>query len=180
MIRHGLAGIVLGLAAPALAHPHSIVEQQASLSLGRRQAVVSYAIMPSWRDGAHMFAHLDSDGDGLLSRAEQTAFAWRLLATTRLTIDGVPARLALATLDFPERAVLAAGGGPIRITARASLALAANRPHLIAFDVRNHDFAASWFLQPYYFADLMADRHMPKVGRHADSGSITVAVPAAG
>jgi hypothetical protein len=93
---------------------------------------------------------------------------------------GAPVRLTVVTLDFPDRKAISAGAGLIKVVVRADVVLPAARRHDVALSVRNHDFGASWFLQPYYFADLTADRSAPKLVRHPGSSDISVLLPAAG
>jgi hypothetical protein len=177
MMLRVLAAMLIALPVGAAAHPHTTVNQQAELSLGRTQVVLTYLIAPSTRDGAHMFEHLDTDGDGRLSRKEQSAFAGELLAETSLTVDGAPVELTLTELTFPDRKTMAAGGGLIKVTARKGLAFDSATKHDVALEVRHNHFAKGWFLQPYYFPDLIKAGTPPALTRRPGSTAIDIRIP---
>ena len=105
------------------AHPHTTVEQQVILSLGRTQAVLSYLIRPSTGEGAHMFDHLDSNGNGQLEQEEESAFANELLAATNLSVNGMPMQLHLVDVGLPDRETFSLGGGLIEVKVRTDLSL---------------------------------------------------------
>jgi hypothetical protein len=169
-----VAALLLAVPVAAAAHPHATVEQQALLSLGRTQAVLTYLIVPSTKDGAHMFAHLDADGDATLSRAEQIAFATELLAGTILSVDGAALELSLGDVAFPDRAAMSAGNGVIRVTACTKLALDSAGKHDVALEVTHDRFAEEWFLQPYYFPDLVEGGTLPGLKRRSGSAAIDI------
>lgn len=176
MKRALLVAFVVALAGPAAAHPHVYVVQQAALSLGRTQAVLTYRIAPSTTNGDHIFDHLDTDGDGALSDVEQGAFAAALLAKTTLAVDGARVSPSLIETAFPNRKTMAAGGGVIEMTARAPLTLGAGAAHKVTLAVSYDLFAKDWFLQPFYFADLAAPA--PRLERPRGSTAINILLAA--
>lgn len=173
----GAAGAVVMMAsAPLSAHPHAVVEQQAMLSLGTKAAVATYYLAPSPKDGAHMFEHIDSNGDKVLSRAEKFAFAKNIVAKSALTVDDRPVKLTLTHFAFPSRAAMASGEGGIRLKAKAPVALSTAKPHRLSFDVDYHAFSHKWFVQPFYSAKLTANGKMPKLSRTKGSSKVTIAL----
>lgn len=149
-----MAGLAVLAAATAHAHPHASTDQQAHLTLGRHKTTVVYHITPSMRDDGHMFDHIDSDGNGLLSGAERRAFADALLKATRFRVDGKSVALVVSGVAFPARATLARGEGVIRVQAEASVRLNAGQPHMLSFRLRYHSFAPRWHIQPFLHRDL--------------------------
>ena len=166
-----LAGLLPGSLS---AHPHARVDQQAHLSLGRTEAVVTYYLAPSARDGGHMFDHLDADRDGLLNRAERASFAAALLDHSRLSVDGSPRRLTATHVAVPERRVMATGRGVVRLRARARLRPAAGARHRLTLNVYYRRFAGSWYVQPYYAPGLAGSRDVPIVERRPGSSAVTI------
>lgn len=157
------------------AHPHSRVDQQAHLSIGRTEAVVTYYLAPSSKSGGHMFDHLDTDGDALLSRAERSAFAAALANRSRLSVDGSPMRLTVTHVAFPQRQAMASGRGIIRVRTRTRLNLGSGAKHRVALEVTYADFGRSWFIQAYYAPDLDGARTQPVVQRGPGSNAIVIA-----
>lgn len=170
---------VVGFALPAtlLAHPHAQVDQQAQLSLSRTQAIITYRIVPSSSDGAHMFEHLDRNRNGSVSAAERQAFATALLARTTFTLNGLPVRLAVTEISIPRRSTMASGQGLINVAAQAQLPLSRDQTHRIAFDVRYLDFAPRWFIQPYYDRALSTERAQPQLTRPSGTTSVHITIP---
>jgi hypothetical protein len=123
-----------------------------------------------------MFAHLDADADATLSRAEQIAFASELLVGTVLTVDSTPVQLSIRDITFPDRAAMAAGGGVIRVTAHTTLALDPAAKHAVTLEVTCDRFAEEWFLQPYYFPDLVEGVTLPSLKRRSGSTAIDILI----
>lgn len=73
---------LLLLTGPLAAHPHTKVEQQAILSIGLERAAIRIRILPSYDEGAEIFAHIDLDGDGKVPEAEVLHFAEEVASET--------------------------------------------------------------------------------------------------
>lgn len=168
------AAVMTILAGPAMAHPHAYVVQQAFMSLGRTQAEITYRIAPSITQGAHIFEHIDANGDGALDEREAAALATGLLAGTALTVDGAPVKPTFFASVFPSREAMNAGSGVVEITVRAPLSLPTGAAHAITLDVTYDGFAKTWFLQPYFFDDIAS----PRLERPRDSGAIRISLAA--
>ncbi|WP_439569937.1 hypothetical protein [Sphingopyxis sp.] len=171
------AAAAVAFVSAASAHPHAHVDQQALLSLGRTKAVLTFAITPSTKDGAHMFSHLDANGNGLLEASEKAAFAESLLAQTYLTADGARIKLRVTYMQFPGRRAMAAGTGAIRISSEAPVSLPASSRHRLDLMVAHSGFAEGWTLQAFYYRDLLSGRSVPSVSRNPKIGSLGISVP---
>lgn len=156
------------------AHPHAIVEQQAHLSIGRQQAIVSFYIAPSGRDGAHLFGHVDSDGDGKISNSEKHRFSSSLIKRSSLVVNGRKAALHQSEVIFPDRPMLASGRGTITVKANAAITLGKNLRNRLSFYVAYNRFASRWMIQPHYFADVAAVR--PMVKRIPQSNAVEIII----
>lgn len=166
-MRQAVAGLVALLAAAAsLAHPHTHVDQQAHIVLGRTEAVITYNLSPSSKDGGLIFDQIDTDRNGQLSRREQRAFAATLLARSKMTLDGARVALTLTEVAFPVSRAMTERGAAIRIKARAALRLGSARPHRIVFEINHSRFARLWLIQPYYRSELLSGRKMPTLRRN--------------
>lgn len=162
-------------AAAASAHPHAWVDQQAVVSLDRGLAIIDYRVVPSSKDGAHMFDHLDTDHDGRLSTAELHGYAAALLRSTRLIVDGRGVPLGPLSASVPPRAVMASGTGLMSVKAMARLPLAPTHQHVITLRVDFSLFKHGWFIQPFYGAALRQGT-LPSLARQGDG--VTIIVPA--
>jgi hypothetical protein len=68
-----------------------------------------------------VLANIDTDGDGVISEAEQRAYAERVLQDLSLTIDGARLRLRLVSSKFPRIEEMKEGVGNILIELDADL-----------------------------------------------------------
>ena len=169
-----VATLLLTLPSGVGAHPHTTVEQQAILSLGRTQAILSYLIRPSTGEGAHMFDHLDSNGNAQLEHEEGAAFANELLAATNLSVNGKPMQLHFVDAGLPDRESFSVGGGLIEVKVQTEMSLDPALEYDVTLEVTHHQFAESWFLQPHYFPDLLNESHSPDLERFSNSSSISI------
>lgn len=172
------AAVMGGLLLPTrlMAHPHGGAEQQAHLSVGPREIVVTYLIAVSGRDGEHMFDHIDANDDGQLSYGERAAFANELITNSRLVVDGRRSGLKLTHFAFPSRKDIASGNEVVRVRTRAAHKLMHSENHRLAFTVKHGRFARRWFIQPFYHADLLRSRKPPIVHRAASSSAVTILI----
>ena len=170
----GLALLVVPAA--ILAHPHARVDQQAQMSISRSEIMISFRVIPSTQDGAHMFDHLDTDSNGVISNREKTAFGSSLIANSHLTVDGGAIRLRLLDVEVPARAKLRKGQGLISVRGRALASLPAGREHKVAFQIDDRQFAKGWFIQPFYHPDLTDGRSSPDVSRRAGRSSVQIRI----
>jgi hypothetical protein len=163
-----VAGL-LAFSGMAGAHPHSYVDQQALIFVGLDALDLTIRIVPSFEDGAAIFAHIDSDGNGFVSDREATAFGAAVVAKAELEVDGREVTLLNALATVPSIEQLAAGGGVIEVEAQASFALGSGGKHRLVFGIAYEDLSHDWFIQPFFYRGLV-DTGSPVVQR-TDTGN---------
>lgn len=171
------ASLIVIAAAPVAAHPHAWVDQQVIVSLERGSVVVEYRVVPSFKDGTHMFDHLDVNHDGLMSAAEKRAYAEALVRSTRMTVDGVLVSLRPYNVTIPARSTMSGGAGLMAVRSGAPLRLSPDRPHRISLNISFGLFKKGWFIQPFYGASLRKGS-LPTLRRSSSSKAVTITVPA--
>ena len=165
-------GVAL-IAAPQLAaHPHVQIEQQAHLSLGRTRAVVTYHLIPPQNGGAHLFDHIDTNGDGALNAAEKLAFAKAVTGQSTLVADKAKVPLTVTHYAFPDRATMVKHGGVIKVRGSAQLTLNAGQRHRVSFAVGYTKFSKRWFVQPFYYPDVQVAK--PVLNRPRGSNAVEI------
>ena len=174
MRRPILAALLAALACPAAAHPHAYVDQQALLSVGPDGAEVRLVIVPSPAEGPAILAHLDGDGDGVVSDAEAAAFGAEVLAETSLALDGRDMTLEHVATEVADPAAVAAGTGAITVTASARFGSLAPGAHRVELAAAYGGFSNDWFVQPYLGRDLVT-AGAPVVERSEDGARANVA-----
>ena len=135
--------------------------------------MVTYHLIPPEGGGAHMFDHIDINGDHILNSAEKLAFAKAVAGQSNLTADGARIPLAVTHYTFPNRAMMAAQGGTIKLRAVGKLALNTGKRHRVSFDVGYTKFAKRWFVQPFYYTDIQPAK--PVLTRPRDSNAVVIA-----
>lgn len=176
-VKRWLGGAVLLVGvSPLDAHPHAWVDQQAILSLDRPSAVIEYRVVPSFKDGTHMFDHLDANHDGVMSDGEKRAYAAALLRSTRMTVDGRPMLLRPVSVSIPTRAAMAGGVGLIAVKATAPLQLSARRSHTVALNIGFALFKKGWFIQPFYGKGLTRGT-LPNLHRSVGCMAVRISIP---
>jgi hypothetical protein len=142
-------------AGSADAHPHKDIDQQVLLSVGTGEVTVQIRIAPSYVDGAAIFAHIDADGDGVVSQSEARDFGSDVISNAALTVDGQRFQFNLPRVAVPALEWVSAGLGLIEVDATAAVNLTASLPHRVDFQIAYDDLAHEWFIQPFYYSDLM-------------------------
>jgi len=129
------AGLLCVCALPATAAAHVVDEylQVAQIALESDGVRVELRLIPGAQLADRIFALIDLDDDGLLSPAEQQAYARRVLQDVTLDVDGRRANLALADLAFPVRREMNEGVGVIRLKLAAQAALGMAGDHRVEF-----------------------------------------------
>lgn len=174
----GLLG--LALAGTISAHPHSYVDQQVQVALGLDRAEITVMIVPSAQDGAAIFAQLDLDGDGAVDDHERAAFRRAVLAAAAFTVDDEPVPLGAGEVTVSAPALLAAGAGPIELRTTARFDPLGPGTHVLRFAIQFDAFDHDWFVQPFYFNDLIAAGPSPELTRSADGSTVTVSITIGG
>jgi len=83
-----VAAVLLCLGALASAHRLDEYLQATILSVEKDHVQGSMRLIPGVVVSSSVIASIDSNGDGILSQAEQRAYAERVLGDLSLTVDG--------------------------------------------------------------------------------------------
>jgi hypothetical protein len=139
----GAALLLLG-ASPAHAHRLDEYLQATILSVGKDRVKVQLRLTPGVAVFPSVLAGIDANADGLLSEAEQRAYAERVGRELSLAIDGAPLPLRLATWKFASVGEMREGRGDIQIELDAAVP-AGGGDRRLTFDNR-HQRAISVYL----------------------------------
>jgi hypothetical protein len=116
------AAILLLLAGiPALAHRLDEYLQATILSVEKGRVQAQMTLTPGVAVFSKVIAGIDTDGDGILSEAEQRAYAERVLGDLRLAIDGHHLTPRLISVEFPATQEMEEGRGEIILEFDAAL-----------------------------------------------------------
>jgi hypothetical protein len=115
------AAIALLLGARAFAHRLDEYLQAALISVEKDRVQVSMRLVPGVAVSSSVLAVIDTNGDGVISRAEQRAYAERVLGDLSLTAEGTRLSPRLVSVHFPAVEEMKAGLGEIRIELSANL-----------------------------------------------------------
>jgi len=127
-----LAAVVLLLApTPALTHRLDEYLQGAIISIGKDRLEAQITLTPGVAVFPMLAASIDTDKDGVVSEAEQRAYAGRVLRDLSLTIDGRPLAPRLVSMQFPSLDEMKEGRGGIRIDFQADLPRGGPRRRLV-------------------------------------------------
>jgi hypothetical protein len=109
------AAILLSLPATARAHRLDEYLQATILSVDSGRVDATMRLVPGIAVSAAVIASIDTNGDGIISEAEQQAYAQRVLRDLSLSIDGQPLALRLVSASFPSLEEIRQGIGEIQI-----------------------------------------------------------------
>ena len=177
-LRSRFAGSLLACAAvgTAAAHPHQDIDQQVLLSVGTGEVTIQIRIAPSFTDGAAIFAHIDTDADGAISESEADAFGAEVIANAALKVDGRRFAFNAPRVAVPALEWVAAGVGLIEVDATAAINLTAVERHRVDFEISYDDLAHEWFVQPFYFPELMSALPSQAVERSSSGSHVRIAL----
>jgi len=138
-------------AGAAAAHPVDELIQGAYLTLAPGEVKLQLDLTPGAEVVPSVSSSLDPDADGAVSEAEARAYAEQVLADSTLILDREPAAWSLVAVTVPDLAVLAEGGGVIRIEATA-LRPDQDGLHVLAYENYHEPVKSLWmanvFLRP--------------------------------
>ncbi len=110
------AGAMLLLAGtPAAAHRLDEYLQATTISVEKDRVQAQVRLTPGVAVFPMVLANIDTDSDGVISEAEQRAYARRVLGELSLTIDGDRLQLRLVSLKFAKIEEMKEGGGEIQL-----------------------------------------------------------------
>jgi len=107
-------------AGAAFAHPVHEVVQNAYLTLSPGTVGLELELTVGPQVAGKVIRALDSNGDRRISPAEAHAYADRVLAQSRLTINRRPLAIRTLSLEMPSYAALLGAHGTIRVIAAAA------------------------------------------------------------
>ncbi len=113
-----LALILVMLAAigmPASAHRLDEYLQATTITVDTNRVHAQVRLTPGVAVFRRVFANIDTNGDGMVSPAEQRDYAERVLRDLSMTIDGKPLLLELASWTYPPVEDMKEGRGEIQI-----------------------------------------------------------------
>jgi hypothetical protein len=113
--RIAAAAIFLALAGVASAHRLDEYLQATIISVEKDHVQASMRLVPGVAVFSSVIAGIDSNSDGVLSKAEQWAYAERVLGDLSLAVDGNRLRPRLVSVDFPAIEDMKEGRGEIHI-----------------------------------------------------------------
>lgn len=115
-LRLAAAGAILLLAgAPASAHRLDEYLQATTISVEKDRVQAQIRLTPGVAVFPIVLAGIDTDGDGVISEAEQRAYAERVLGDLSLTTDGDRLQLRLVSLKFAKIEEMKEGSGEIQL-----------------------------------------------------------------
>ena len=115
------AALFLCLVRIASAHRLDEYLQATIISVDKDHIQASMRMIPGVAVSSSVIASIDSNGDGIISDAEQHAYAERVLADLSLTVDGRSVQPKLVSVGFPQVELMREGLGEIHIEFTADL-----------------------------------------------------------
>jgi hypothetical protein len=112
---------LLMLGERASAHRLDEYLQAALISVEKDRVQVFLRLVPGVAVSSSVLAGIDTNADGVISRAEQQAYAERVLGDLSLTAEGNRLRPRLVSVHFPAVEEMKEGLGEIRIELSADL-----------------------------------------------------------
>ncbi|MBV8843308.1 MAG: hypothetical protein JO307_10910 [Bryobacterales bacterium] len=116
-----MAAIFLLTGYPACAHRLDEYLQGALISIEKNRVHVEITLTPGIAVYRYVLAGIDTDADGVISQAEQRAYAGRVLRDAYLAIDGHPLTPRMVSARFPTIEDMKEGIGQIKIEFDAGL-----------------------------------------------------------
>ncbi|HEY0201657.1 MAG TPA: hypothetical protein VGC24_08190, partial [Burkholderiaceae bacterium] len=108
-------------AMPVVAHRLDEYLQATMVDVEKDHVTLQMRLTPSVEVADAVLAEIDTDGDGVLSEAEQQAYAKRVLGDLSFEADGRPLPLQPVSSAYPPAETMRQGLGDIALTFRAEL-----------------------------------------------------------
>jgi hypothetical protein len=115
------AAILSILAAPAFAHRLDEYLEATLISVEKARVRAQIRLEPGVKVFPAVLRAIDTNGDGVISRAEERAYAERVLRDLSLAVDGSPLRLRLVSSTYASLDELREGRGAILIDFEADI-----------------------------------------------------------
>jgi hypothetical protein len=124
---------VLGVPSHAAAHVLDDYVQRAQIQLDTQALQIELKLIPGIQVAPGLLTLMDTDGDGVISLAEEQTYANGVLQDLALEVDGRDVALGLSRVQFPSSLEMAEGVGVINLTFGAPVELAAAGRHQVFF-----------------------------------------------
>jgi hypothetical protein len=115
------AAILLLAATPAAAHRLDEYLQATLISVEKDRIQAEMRLTPGVAVLPIVLANIDTDGDGMISEAEQRTYAQRVLRDLSLSVDGNALPFRLGATKFPKVEAMKEGLGEIQLEITADL-----------------------------------------------------------
>jgi hypothetical protein len=135
--RIATAAVLLAFAAEASAHRLDEYLQATTLAIEEDRIEARVRLTPGIAVLPAVIGAIDVDGDGVVSQAEQRAYAERVQRDLRLTIDGAPFELQRISFEFPSLHALEEGLGEIELRLEARVPPSAVAGRKLVFENRH-------------------------------------------
>jgi len=121
--RLAIAGaiLLLWIGTPTSAHRLDEYLQATTISVEKDSLQAQIRLTPGVAVFPNVLANIDTDADGVISEAEQRAYAERVLRDLSLTIDGDRLQLRLVSLKFAQIEEMKEGRGSIQLEFNADV-----------------------------------------------------------
>ena len=129
--------VALWLSLPGAASAHRLDEylQATTVAVGKDRIVLRLRLTPGVSVAPAVLAEMDADGDGVISAAEQRAYAARVVAARSLSLDGHPAPLRLRDGSFSPATAMRSGSSDVVLEFDAAAPSGPGR-HRLVYDQR--------------------------------------------
>ena len=141
------SGVMVGwlwAAAPADAHRLDEYLQATRIGVNQNRIDLEIDLTGGASIAEQIFAMVDANRDGQINDAEGDAYARRVIAAIRLSVDSRPLSVTLVSRTFPDRQAMGLGLGTIRLRATAPASAGTGR-HAIVY-LNTHVAASSVYL----------------------------------
>jgi hypothetical protein len=147
-MKPGFAAASLLLVSCGSAFGHRLDEylQAAIISVGKDRVQAQIHLTPGVAVFRHVMAVIDSDGDGVISSAEQRRYADRVLGDVTLSVDSVRQKLQLISASFPGVDEMKEGLGEIQLDFAADLPGGGGPERRLVFENRHQSAIASYLV----------------------------------
>jgi hydrogenase/urease accessory protein HupE len=139
-----VAFALLLLATPVSAHRLDEYLQATTIDVEKDHVALELRLTPGVDVAKRVLAGVDANGDGIISDAEQQAYAARVRRNLSLAIDGHTAPLRLVSSSFPSEEAMRNGVGEIAFVFEANTP-AGGTMHKLTFENR-HESAVAVYL----------------------------------
>lgn len=121
--------------APAFAHELDEYVQSALISVEKDHLDLKMRLVPGVEVFPQVFANIDANQDGAVSKAEEQAYARNVLHDLTLSINGKRATPEIVSIQFPSVDLMKEGLGEIQLALRVPIAKSSARQKLV---LENH------------------------------------------